>query len=143
MHAHHGGVARDFERFAEAVYHQREPIAANAAEGVGEAETLMTFAAVIRAFDDVGIHAETVLRQHCRENAGAHPVSDVKRLAHRADVLAHTAAGRRHNAHRHAGLKHAQPQQPARGDRHALPADDADRVPAVVDQRGAQSFGDA
>src|SRR6476661_3648818 len=108
MHAHHGRVASDLEL-------------------LGKSEPLMAFAAAsIGAFDNVRINCKAVLRKKCRVYARAHAVANMKRFAHRADILAYAAAGRRHDPDRHSGLPNTEIKQTTRRDGNALTTDNAD-----------------
>src|ERR1035437_6127240 len=120
-----------------------EAVLPHAAEGVGKTEALMAFSRIVHAFDDVGIDLEAFRGEQRGEDARAHAVADMKRLTHRADVLAHAAARRCHDAHRHAGLQSIEAHHAAGGYGNSLPADDADGVPTVVEEPGSQSLGDA
>ena len=142
MHANQRRVFRELPVIAEALDHFLQPVIADAVESVGHAEARVTVdALVVHTFDDVRVHLETRLREQHRENSAAHAMADVEGLAHGAHILAHARALRRGKSECHAQLHLVKIHHARAGGSDAHRAEDAVRMPAVIDQLGAQPFG--
>ena len=93
MQSDHGRVFRELERPTEAGGNALQTMIADAVERIRESEALMAVRDITRAFDDVRIDRELIAGEHERKESRSHGIADVKRLAHRADILPHTGHG--------------------------------------------------